>query len=139
MKGGDILASGGFGCVFKPALKCKNSIRDVGDKTVSKLMTTKHATDEYNQIQAFKKVLEHIPNYKKYFLIDDFSLCQPEELKSKDLQLFDKKCKALVKRKFTRTNIKRKYKPIIRQSFGNKYAGWRDRYKGILKKNQRTK
>lgn len=113
MKGGDILASGGFGCVFKPALKCKNSIRDVGDKTVSKLMTTKHATDEYNQIQAFKKVLEHIPNYKKYFLIDDFSLCQPEELKSKDLQLFDKKCKALVKRKFTRTNINQSLDKVL--------------------------
>ena len=105
IKGGDILASGGFGCVFKPALKCKNSTINVDDNTVSKLMTAKHATDEYNQIQAFKTVLEHIPNYKKYFLVDDFSLCQPEELESVDLQLFDKKCKALVKKKFTRTNI----------------------------------
>ena len=112
MKGGDILASGGFGCVFKPALKCKNSIREVGD-TVSKLMTTKHANDEYNQIQAFKKVLEHIPNYKKYFLVDDFSLCQPEELKSEDLQLFDTKCKALVKRKFTTTNINQSLDKVL--------------------------
>ena len=113
MKGGDILASGGFGCVFKPALKCKNSIREIGDKTVSKLMTTKHATDEYNQIQAFKRVLEHIPNYKKYFLIDGFSLCQPEELETENLQLFDTKCKALVKRKFTRTNINQSLDKVL--------------------------
>jgi hypothetical protein len=113
IKGGDILASGGFGCVFKPALKCKNSTRDIGDNTVSKLMTTKHATDEYNQIQAFKKVLEHIPNYKKYFLVDDFSLCQPQELEREDLQLFDKKCKALVKKKFTRTNINQSLEKVL--------------------------
>ena len=113
IKGGDILASGGFGCVFKPALRCKNSIRHVGNNTVSKLMTAKHATDEYNQIQSFKQVLDHIPNYKKYFLVDDFSLCQPEELKSEDLQLFDKKCKALVKRKFTRKNINQSLDKVL--------------------------
>ncbi len=107
------MASGGFGCVFKPALKCKNSTREVDDNTVSKLMTTKHATDEYNQIQAFKKVLERIPNYKKYFLVDDFSLCQPEELETVDLRLFDKKCKALVKKKFTRTNINQSLDKVL--------------------------
>lgn len=112
MKGGDILASGGFGCVFKTALKCKNSISN-GANMVSKLMTAKHATDEYNQIQAFKKVLAHIPNYKKYFLVDDFSLCQPEELETEDLQLFDKKCKALVKKKFTRTNINQSLDKVL--------------------------
>jgi len=113
IKGGDILASGGFGCVFKPALKCKNSTKDIGDNTVSKLMTAKHATDEYNQIQAFKKVLEQIPNYKKYFLVDDFSLCQPKELETEDLQFFDKKCKALVKKKFTRRNINKSLDKVL--------------------------
>jgi hypothetical protein len=113
IKGGDILASGGFGCVFKPALKCKNTTINVDDNTISKLMTVKHATDEYNQIQAFKKVLEHIPNYKKYFLVDDFSLCQPQELETEDLRLFDKKCKALVKKKFTRTNINQSLDKVL--------------------------
>jgi hypothetical protein len=31
--GGKILASGGFGCVFSPALKCKNSKKREKNKT----------------------------------------------------------------------------------------------------------
>jgi hypothetical protein len=27
IKGGEVIASGGFGCVFSPALKCKNKKR----------------------------------------------------------------------------------------------------------------
>ena len=47
--GGKVIASGGFGCIFYPSLKCdKQDLRD--NNKISKLMTTKHAEDEYKQI-----------------------------------------------------------------------------------------
>jgi hypothetical protein len=82
-KGGKVIASGGFGCIFEPALKCVNG-PSTGELT--KLMTKKHAEDEYNQIQDFKKILENIPNYSEYFLIDGFSICQPKQLTNNDLK-----------------------------------------------------
>ena len=69
-KGGQLIASGGFGCVFYPSLKCEN--QDFTDNnTISKLMTTKHAQDEYKQINKYKNILKVIPNYDKYFLLND--------------------------------------------------------------------
>jgi len=104
IKGGNVLASGGFGCIFKPALKCKNAILEPGLGEVSKLMTKKHADAEYSQIQTFKKILEHIPNYEDYFLVKGFSLCQPSTLSKEDKINFQK-CKALTKKDFTKDNI----------------------------------
>ena len=49
-QGGKVLASGGFGCVFKPALKCVGKNKRDKDK-ISKLMTNRHATDEYDEIE----------------------------------------------------------------------------------------
>jgi hypothetical protein len=104
ISGGNVLASGGFGCIFKPALKCKNSILEPEKGDVSKLMTKKHADAEYSQIQTFKKILERIPNYEDYFLVKGFSLCQPSMLSKEDKNNF-KKCKALTKKGFTKDNI----------------------------------
>jgi hypothetical protein len=102
--GGNALASGGFGCIFKPALKCKDSILEPGPGEVSKLMTEKHAKAEYSQIQTFKKILQGIPNYEDYFMVSGFSLCQPSKLSESDKNNF-KKCKALTKKGFTKKNI----------------------------------
>lgn len=104
LRGGNALASGGFGCIFKPALKCRNSILAPEKGYVSKLMTKKHADAEYSQIQIFKKILEHIPNYEDYFLVKGFSLCQPSELSKEDKNNFNK-CKALTKKGYTDKNI----------------------------------
>jgi hypothetical protein len=71
---------------------------------VSKLMTKKHAKAEYSQIQTFKSILKHIPNYEDYFLVKGFSLCQPSKLSIKDKNNFHK-CKALTKKGFTSDNI----------------------------------
>jgi len=105
--GGKVLTSGGFGCLFKPALKCKNTLNY--DKTsknlVTKLMTTRHAKDEYKQIRVFKAILDKIPNYQNYFLVDNFSICDPAELTKEDLEAFDDKCSALKKKKYTAANI----------------------------------
>lgn len=103
-KGGKVIASGGFGCIFKPALKCENSdIRE--SNKISKLMTIKNATDEYKQIQQFKTILQTIPNYTNYFLLSDFTLCKPAKLTKDDLHNYNKKCKALKKKDITSKNI----------------------------------
>jgi hypothetical protein len=97
-----MLASGGFGCVFRPALKCQGETTRDPNK-VSKLMTTKHAKEELNEIENMKNKLKGIPNYQDYYLVEDFSICKPAELDEEDLQNFEN-CHALSKRK----NKKRK-------------------------------
>ena len=58
--GGRAIASGGFGCVFLPPLKCKGSDRPVG-KVVSKLLTTKDAEKEFNEAKEIQSML-HKPS-----------------------------------------------------------------------------
>jgi len=111
-KGGKIIASGGFGCIFKPALKCENSETRENNK-ISKLMTIKNATDEYNQIQKFKTVLNAVPNSSKYFLLEDFVLCKPDKLTDDDLSNYAKKCKALKKKGITSKNMNQSLDKIL--------------------------
>ena len=111
-KGGKIIASGGFGCIFKPALKCENSETRETNK-ISKLMTIKHANDEYNQIQKFKTVLNAVPNSNKYFLLEDFVLCKPDKLTNEDLSNYTKKCKPLKKKGITSKNINQSLDKIL--------------------------
>ena len=40
INGGNALASGGYGCIFSPALKCANTTRETGKQQVSKLILT---------------------------------------------------------------------------------------------------
>ena len=101
--GGKILASGAFGCVFTPALKCENSTRRDKNK-ISKLMIDRYALQEYEEINKIKKLLETVPNYKNYYLIYDVSICRPSKLTTSDLQNF-KKCTALPKKNITKKNI----------------------------------
>jgi len=101
--GGKVIASGGFGCVFLPSLKCKNKNRIPNN--ISKLMTIKNAISEYEDITQFKPILEKIPNYTNYFLVNDINICEPNKLTSNDLKDFNIKCKALNKEGFTSKNI----------------------------------
>jgi hypothetical protein len=101
--GGKVIASGGFGCVFSPSLKCKGKKRD--KNKISKVMTRKHAIAEYNEITSIQKKVNDIPNYKEYFLVDNFTLCEPEKLSSSDLENFKKKCSALPKNDIDKSNI----------------------------------
>jgi serine/threonine protein kinase len=103
-KGGKVLASGGFGCVFSPALKCSGSTHREKGK-VSKLMTEKHAREEYQEINAIKAKLDSIKNYENYFLLYDATLCKPARIETSDLVNYTKKCSALPKSKITRLNI----------------------------------
>ena len=102
--GGKVLASGGFGCIFKPALKCKND-KDRSSGNVSKLMKKNYALKEYAEVTKYLPQLKKIPNYKNYFLVDGFSLCDPETLDNEDLDNFNKKCGALTKHGFNKENV----------------------------------
>lgn len=102
--GGKVIASGGYGCVFNPGLKCKGSSTREKNK-ISKLMTEKHAIQEYEEINNIKEKLNSIPNYGDYFLIKDITLCKPDKLTASDLLSYSNKCTALPKDNISKTNI----------------------------------
>ena len=111
-RGGKLLTSGGFGCIFEPSLQCelkdqfkiKDKNKNKNKNGLSKLMIKKNAETEYRHIIKFKSLLNKIKNYDQYFLVDNFSICKPKKLTKSDLKNF-KKCKALRKRGYTRKNI----------------------------------
>lgn len=117
INGGKVLGSGGYGCLLIPSVKCKtkndDNISNVKNKQITKLMLAKNAQKEYDEIMKYKKWLITIPNYKKYFLIDDIELCEPIELSKSDLQYYETKCKALNKKKITKKNINKKLDSIM--------------------------
>jgi len=111
-KGGNILASGGFGCVFSPPLKCENEKSQDKNK-LSKLMLEKYAVQEYEEINKIREKLQYIPNYKNYFLLDDFTICKPGKLNKEDLSNYTKKCSALKKNGIKKNNINKKLKELM--------------------------
>jgi len=117
-KGGRVIASGGFGCVFSPALKCKGTKkRELGK--ITKLTKEKYAIQEYEEINKFKNKLDDIKDYKNYFLIDDITLCKPDKLTSDDLLKYTKKCTALKKDKITKDNINKNLDKIMALNIPN--------------------
>jgi len=116
--GGKVIASGGYGCVFNPALKCQDaSKRDT--KNISKLMTNKHATQEYEEINKIKEKLDTIPNYKDYYLVYDATICRPSKLTVADLKEFNEKCTALPKDDINKTNINSKLDELMSLNIPN--------------------
>lgn len=116
LKGGDVIGSGGFGCIFRPALKCKNNSNDKTNQTndmISKLMQRKYETLELAGVLQFKSILMHIPNYEKYFLVSGYSTCEPTPLTSSDLTHFNAKCGALKHYGYTAKNVNSKLKSLV--------------------------
>jgi serine/threonine protein kinase len=111
-KGGKAIASGGYGCVFNPALKCEGAKKRETNK-ISKLMTERHAIQEYEEINSIKEKLDSIPNYEDYFLLYDATLCRPAKLTATDLSEFNEKCSALPKDDITKTNINTKLEKVM--------------------------
>jgi hypothetical protein len=109
--GGKVIESGGFGCVFKPALQCNKRSKREKNK-VSKLMTTNKANFEYGLIMEIRKKLNKIKNYKDYYIINDLTLCSPSKLTKSDLNNF-KKCTALPKSNITKKNINKSLRKIM--------------------------
>jgi len=91
--GGAAFVKGGFGCVFKPALNCKDSELNTPPNYVSKLIVAKHGKREYMYIHNIKKRLEHLPaNIKKYFLLDNVNMCEPKPLTEQDKVKIEEVC-----------------------------------------------
>jgi len=103
-KGGKVIASGGFGCVFSPALLC-NKTKKRRKNYISKLLGTKYAYEEYNEINDIRSKLQYIANYENYFMLQDISICKPAKLSKRDLSMFNKNCSALTKDDITLNNI----------------------------------
>ena len=101
-KGGEVIASGGFGCIFKPALKCKDSKKRKDG--VSKMSIKKYGIQEMKEIIQIKNKLKHIPNYGKLYLLD-IQVCEPDKLTQTDLINFDKKCSALTRYNINEQNV----------------------------------
>jgi serine/threonine protein kinase len=117
-KGGKVIASGGYGCVFDPALKCEGASKRESSK-ISKLMTDKHATQEYEEINKIKQQLDSIRHYEDYFLIYDTTLCRPGKLASSDLTAFNDKCTALPKDNINKSNINSKLNEVMSLNLPN--------------------
>jgi serine/threonine protein kinase len=103
--GGEVLASGGFGCIFKPAIKCKNKSKRT--EGVSKMSVAKYGKQEMSEIKKIKAKLNHIQNYEKYYLLD-VELCYPDKLTKSDMINFDKKCFALSRYNISEKNVNSK-------------------------------
>jgi serine/threonine protein kinase len=116
--GGKVLASGGFGCVFTPALKCEGETKRATGK-ISKLMSDKHATEEYEEINKLNEKLNKIRNYEDYFLLYDATLCRPAKLAITDLTEFTNKCTALPKDNITRKNINQNLDKVMSLNLPN--------------------
>lgn len=110
MDGGLAIASGGFGCVFRPNIKCKNKKRTKKNR-VSKLMLKEWANKEIDESKEFVKDIEKIPNSDKLFIIPK-EICNPDKLTPEDLVNFDNKCNSLTKHNITSKNINKSLKKV---------------------------
>ena len=114
-QGGEAIAAGGFGCVFRPALRCEGI--DNRDKNkISKLLSEQHAYDEMEEVENARKILSRIKNYEKYFALTDYSQCVPETLTTEDGIGFNNKCSSPLQttlKKFNKQKSVRKGYNII--------------------------
>jgi serine/threonine protein kinase len=103
VKGGKAIASGAYGCVFRPALKCKNS--NERTKGISKLMESEEANLEMDEMESIVKHVKSIPNAEKYFVVNGINMCEPSSLNDEDKVDFDSICQNLVDININSSNI----------------------------------
>ena len=89
--GGKAIASGGYGCVFRPAIACKGETNPRPD-SISKLMLKDKAEDEMEEIEEALKLVKGIPNYSKYFALTDYHMCVPGKITKEDEKSFIDQC-----------------------------------------------
>ena len=87
-KAGLVLGAGGFGCVFYPAIKCKNKTRR--SKGISKLGYKNEIDREMKLYKKIDPIIKKIKNYRKFFLINEIKLCKPSKLTKKDMVNLEK-------------------------------------------------
>ena len=83
MKGGKVLGSGTYGCIFRPPLLC-NGQTERQQGYVSKLMMEEEAENEYQEVQKLLPYIVTIPNYQNYFIIDGITKCVPQNMTDRD-------------------------------------------------------
>lgn len=83
-KGGEVIAAGGYGCIFSPGLKCANS--DKRESHISKLLHKYDANNEWNELKNVKNIVKNIPNYENYFLLNNIFKCKPNTITKNDLK-----------------------------------------------------
>ena len=111
LKGGSVIGAGGFGCVFRPNINCKDEEDKVKLGVVSKLMIKKNAKKEFEITNNFEKILANIPNYKDYFILPN-KICTPKKLKKEDKINYTLKCSSLVRKKINVDNINKNIKKL---------------------------
>lgn len=108
MDGGEVISSGGYGCIFRPSLKCKSNTNlksENNNKYISKLLFNKHAEEEISEINRIKPIIIKIPDNDKYFLLKDINYCQPDSLSKSDLNNIEKCDKFFEKNNFDKNNL----------------------------------
>jgi serine/threonine protein kinase len=108
-RGGKVLGSGAYGCIFKPPLLCKGQ-ESRSNNYITKLMTNKHANQELREINELKPYVARIPNADRYFILNGISSCIPQSFTENDLQNFDSKCYALTKKGIKAQDVEEKVK-----------------------------
>ena len=109
--GGDVLTSGGFGCIFEPTLQCelkeqyKNT--NINKKGLSKLMIKKNAESEYRINTILLGVRNLLITIFNHLFYGALAYKKNEYLKN------FKKCKALTKRGYTKKNINNSLEDLL--------------------------
>ena len=113
---GEAIAAGGFGCVFRPPIKCGSPVGTTAEKEkynnmlkdnkyITKLMVKRYAKEEMDEVKKILPIVKTIPNYKKYFLLDNIFSCDKfGPLSVEDKKNFSK-CNNLIRNGFTTRNI----------------------------------
>ena len=96
MKGGKVVASGGIGCVFDPALLCEGQ-NDRQEGYVTKLMTETDRNAEWEALSAVKPILEEINDSSNYFIAVETNLCNKPEFDQNDKEEYNEKCQTLAR------------------------------------------
>ena len=128
--GGKPVFSGAQGCVFFPALKCKNQPRDAkrSDHTISKLGYKEGSDFEMREYEKITPFITKIKNHEKYFSVRVTS-CEPDALDADDLVQFNKVCRNFKNETITAENVNdnlSKLRAINMPNLGVDLRGWMD-------------
>jgi hypothetical protein len=104
--GGRAVDAGAYGCVFIPALKCKNKSIPYNSRSVSKLMYKEDSKLELEEIKKVENIIKNIPNNQNYFIVSHVYSCEPDEITGEEnLNSLESKCRLFTKRGLDSTNI----------------------------------
>lgn len=108
IRGGKVIDSGGYGCVFKPALKCKTieptkitPSTSLSHKTVyvSKIMNKRDAEEEYNLLNRFATIITNSRKTSmfRFMVLSGITMCHVSPTQE-DKEEFITQCKRLAEK-----------------------------------------